>query len=64
MENATKFISLLIVIGLASFGNVQAFQQEWSAEQKRERKEVQYSLMREPYKVIFESDENETKEKS
>ncbi|CAB1080694.1 hypothetical protein D1AOALGA4SA_8372 [Olavius algarvensis Delta 1 endosymbiont] len=34
MEIATKFISLLIVIGLALFGNVQAFQQEWSAEQK------------------------------
>lgn len=39
-------------------------EREWSAEQKRKRKEEQYSLMREPYKVVFEDAKNETKEKS
>lgn len=35
MKNATKFLSLLIALGLVVFGNVQAFGQEWSEDQKQ-----------------------------
>ena len=39
-------------------------EREWSAEQKKIRKKEQYSLMREPYKVIFEDPVAEPKEKN
>ena len=35
MKNAKKFLSLLIAIGLVVLGNVQAFGQEWSEDQKQ-----------------------------